>query len=331
MCPTDITGNAALKPVERIFVAGHNGMVGSAIVRRLCARGAGVITRTRAELDLTDQAAVHAFFDRERPDGVIIAAARVGGILANITYPSDFIHENLMIAANVIHAARANDVARLLHIASASVFPRDAPQPLREDMLLAGPLDPTHEPYALAKIAGIKLCEASNRQYGTDFRSIVPTNLYGPGDNFDPAASHVVPAMIRRFHEAVRDGRDEVVIWGTGTPRRELLHVDDLADAALFVFQQSPEHFRDHAGAGFVNVGVGHDVSIRELAAMIAAASGFDGRISTDPSKPDGAMRRLLDVSRLAAMGWRAGIELVAGLGETCAWYRSYCHQLRRD
>jgi nucleoside-diphosphate-sugar epimerase len=305
-------------------------MVGAAILRRLEARKAAgealdLITRTHAELDLTDQSMVRAFFRDARPDLVILAAARVGGIHANATYPADFIYENLMIECNVIHEAHAAGVARLLQLGSSCIYPRAAPQPMTENALLTGPLEPTNEPYAIAKIAGIKLCESYNRQHGTDYRSVMPTNLYGPGDNFHPENSHVLPALIRRFHQAVRDGHDEVVIWGSGTPRREFLHVDDMAEASLFVLDLDKATYDANTAPmlSHINVGTGTDVSILELARMIAEITGFEGRIQTDPDKPDGTPRKLMDVSRLAGMGWRARIGLREGLEATYAWFRS--------
>lgn len=315
----------------RIFVAGHLGMVGSAIAHLLRARGADVIARTRAELDLTDQAAVAAFFAAERPEAVIMAAAKVGGIHANNTYQADFIYENLMIESNVIHQACAAGVQRLLHLGSSTIYPRASAQPMREEALLTGVLEPTHEPYAVAKIDGIKLCESHNRQYGTDYRSVVPTNIYGPGDNFHPENSHVLPALIRRFHEATVAGVDEVVIWGSGTPRREFLHVDDMAEAALFVFDVPVDVYRARTEPklSHVNVGSGSDVSILELAQTIAGVTGFTGRIATDPSRPDGPMRKLLDVSRLADMGWRAQIDLDRGIADTYRWFLAHQAALR--
>lgn len=316
--------------MERIFVAGHRGLVGSAVVRRLASDGCDVITAPRDALDLTDQAAVRGFLARERPDAVVVAAARVGGIAANISFPAQFLIDNLQIAGNIIAAAHQAGVSRLIHIASSAIYPAQAPQPIREDQLLAGPIDPTHHAYALAKIAGIALCDSYNRQYGTDYRSLVPTNLYGPHDNFHPEHAHLVPALIRRFHEAVRDGRDEVVIWGSGRPRREILHVDDMADAVAFVLALGAEPW--HAGAGpsgHVNVGLGSDLSILEIAGLIAEASGYGGRIGTDGARPDGVTRRLLDVSRLADLGWRAQVSPRAGIAQTCAWYRSAADGVR--
>jgi len=312
----------------KIYIAGHRGMVGGAILRRLEARRAAgedltLITRTHAELDLTDQRQVAEFMAAERPDRVILAAAKVGGILANNSYPAQFIYENLMIECNVIHAAHAAGVERLLQLGSSCIYPKLADQPMREDALLTGTLEPTNEPYAIAKIAGIKLCESYNRQYGRDYRSVMPTNLYGPGDNFHPENSHVLPALIRRFHEAARDGLEEVTIWGSGTPRREFLHVDDMAEASLFVldldkpaYEAETEPMLSH-----INVGCGTDVSILELAQMVARVTGFQGRIETDPSKPDGTPRKLMDVSRLDRLGWRARIGLEEGIRGTYAWF----------
>ena len=309
----------------RIYVAGHRGMVGGAIARKLRERGAEVITRTHAELDLTDQAAVRAFFASEKPDGVVLAAAKVGGIYANNTYPADFIYENLMIEANVVHQAYAAGVQRLLFLGSSCIYPRAVEQPMREDALLTGVLEPTNEPYAVAKIAGIKLCESYNRQYGTDYRSVMPTNLYGPGDNFHPENSHVMPALIRRFHEAAASGAEEVVIWGTGTPYREFLHVDDMAEASLFVFDLDKETYEANTKPmlSHINVGFGEDVTISELAHLVADTTGFTGRISFDTSKPDGTMRKLMDSGRLTAMGWKPSVALAKGVEETYAWFRA--------
>ena len=315
----------------RIYVAGHRGLVGGAITRKLLERGDEVLSRSRAALDLTDQAAVRDFFAAERPDAVILAAAKVGGIYANSTNPAEFIYENLMIEANVIHQAHAAGIGRLLFLGSSCIYPRAAPQPMREDALLTGVLEPANEPYAVAKIAGIKLCESYNRQYGTDYRSVMPTNLYGPGDNFHPANSHVLPALMRRFHEAVQAGVDEVVIWGTGTPRREFLHVDDMADASLFVFDLPGGTYAANTEPmlSHINIGTGLDVTIAELAAMIAEVVGYSGRIIYDATKPDGTMRKLLDVSRLNGMGWRAGIDLRCGLAETYLWFVENVARLR--
>ncbi|WP_377194188.1 GDP-L-fucose synthase [Ruegeria meonggei] len=314
--------------MRKIYVAGHRGMVGGAILRRLQDRQAAgealeLLTRTHSELDLTDQAAVRAFMQVERPDVVILAAAKVGGIHANNTYPADFIYKNLMIECNVIHQAFDAGVKHLLQLGSSCIYPRAVPQPMREDALLTGVLEPTNEPYAVAKIAGIKLCESYNRQHGVDYRSVMPTNLYGPGDNFHPENSHVLPALIRRFHEAQRDGVDEVVIWGTGKPRREFLHVEDMAEASLFVLDLPRDVYEANTQPmlSHINVGCGEDVSIAELAALVAKTIGFTGRITQDASKPDGTLRKLMDVSRLADMGWRAGVSLEDGVRETYAWF----------
>lgn len=303
---------------EPIFVAGHRGLVGSALVRRLEALGAtNLILRSRAELDLTDQAAVETFFAAERPAYVFLAAAKVGGIKANDTYPAEFLRDNLAIQTHVIHAAWRHGVRKLCFLGSSCIYPKLAPQPLKEDSLLTGPLEPTNEWYAVAKIAGIKMCQAYRRQYGFDAISVMPTNLYGPNDNFHPEHSHVLPAMIRRFEEARVAGLPSVTIWGTGTPRREFLHVDDMADATIHLM-------RTYSSEEFVNIGVGKDVTILELAQMVARAVGYAGEILTDPSKPDGTPRKLLDVSRLHALGWRARIGLDEGIRQTVAWYREY-------
>jgi GDP-L-fucose synthase len=315
----------------RIFVAGHRGMVGGAITRQLQERGDEVITRSRAQLDLTDQAAVRAFFQSEKPDLVVLAAAKVGGILANNTYPAQFIYENLMMECNVIHQAFAAGVERLLQLGSSCIYPREATQPMAESALLTGTLEATNEPYAIAKIAGIKLCESYNRQYGTDYRSVMPTNLYGPGDNFHPQNSHVLPAMLQRFHDAVERGLDEVVIWGSGKPRREFLHVEDMAAGSLFVLDLPKPVLEANTQPmlSHINVGTGSDVSIAELADMIARVTGFTGQIVQDTSKPDGTMQKLMDVSRLKALGWEARITLEQGISDTYQWYLQNREQLR--
>jgi len=307
----------------RIFVAGHSGMVGGAIARKLAERGVDVLCRTHVELNLTDQKAVQAFFEQEKPDGVVLAAAKVGGIYANNSYPAEFIYENLMIECNVIHQAFAAGVSRLLFLGSSCIYPRAVAQPMREDALLTGVLEATNEPYAVAKIAGIKLCESYNRQYGVDFRSVMPTNLYGPGDNFHSQNSHVLPALMRRFHEAVQSGAAEVVIWGTGTPRREFLHVEDMAEASLFVFDLAKDVYvaNTQPMLSHINVGTGSDIGIGEVAHMLARITGYAGRISFDSTKPDGTKRKLMDVTRLADMGWRAQILLEDGLKETYEWF----------
>jgi len=300
----------------RIFVAGHRGLVGSAIRRRLEAAGCGnLILRSHRELDLTRQAEVEAFFASEKPEYVFLAAAKVGGIWANSSYPAEFIYRNITIQTNIIHAAYLSGVKKLLFLGSSCIYPRDCPQPMKEEYLLSGYLESTNEPYAVAKIAGIKICQSYNRQYGTRYISVMPTNLYGPEDNFDLETSHVLPALIRKFHEAKERGLTEVVIWGTGTPRREFLHVDDLADACVFLM----EHYD---GSEIVNIGVGEDQTIRELAEMIAEVVGFDGKLQFDPTKPDGTPVKLLDVGRLNRLGWKARIPLRNGLAETYEWYR---------
>lgn len=307
----------------RIYVAGHRGMVGSATVRKLEALGAETLVRSRAELDLLDRAAVRQFMEAERPDAVILAAAKVGGIHANSAYPAEFIYENLVIQCNAVHSAFEAGIRRLLFLGSSCIYPRDADQPLVEEALLTGPLEPTNEPYAIAKIAGIKLCESYNRQYGTDYRCVMPANLYGPNDDFRSENSHVLPALMGRFHEAARKGAEEVVIWGSGSPRREFLHVDDMADAGLFILNLSESAYRENTRPmlSHINVGSGEDVSIAELAGLLAKVTGFSGRISYDHSRPDGAPRKLLDVSRLAAMGWRSNIGLEDGIRRTYQWF----------
>ncbi len=313
-----------MKLNDRIYVAGHRGLVGSAIVRQLEARGfANLVTRTRQELDLTNQAAVQHFFAEQRPDYVILAAAKVGGIHANDTYPAEFIYENMMIEVNVIDAAYRNGVKRLLFLGSTCIYPKSVTQPMREDALLTGVLEPTNEPYALAKIAGIKLCESYNRQYGTDYRSVMPTNLYGINDSFHPENSHVIPALMRRFHEAKANNDQEVVVWGSGNAMREFLYVDDMAAASLFVLGLDGETYRANTRPmlSHINVGTGKDVTIREMAETMKRVVGFKGELKFDTSKPDGAPRKLIDVSRLAAMGWRYSVELEEGLRRTYAWF----------
>jgi len=302
---------------RRTYVAGHKGMVGSAIVRALAAHGGDeIVTRTHAQLELTEQADVRAFFERERPQRVVLAAARVGGIHANNTYPAEFIYGNLMVEANVIHEAWRAGVRELLFLGSSCIYPRMAAQPMREDALLTGPLEPTNEPYAVAKIAGIKLCESYNRQYGTDYRSVMPTNLYGPGDSYHPENSHVIPALIRRLHEAKAAGAAEVVIWGTGTPRREFLYVDDMAEACVRVMELDREAYQASTQPmlSHVNVGSGEDLPIRELAELVARTVGFGGRIVYDATRPDGAPRKLMDVRLLRSLGWRPRVGLAEGL-----------------
>jgi len=342
---------AVLPKNASIYVAGHRGMVGSAMVRRLKSEGyERVVTRTHAELDLLDQRSVNDFFRSEKIDAVFLAAARVGGIHANNTYRADFIYENLMIECNVIHAAFRSGVERLLFLGSSCIYPRSCPQPMKEADLLTGSLEPTNEPYAVAKIAGIKLCESYNRQHGTKYRAVMPTNLYGPGDNFDLENSHVLPTMLRKFHLAklaaasdweatrrdeerfgaippdVRAALPRVVLWGSGSPRREFLHVDDMAAACVFVMQLDDERYAAACAAGTVshlNVGCGRDHTIRELSRMIAKAVGFEGEVVWDAGKPDGMPQKLLDVSRLTALGWRQLIGLEIGIGQAYEWYQS--------
>lgn len=312
----------------KIFVAGHRGMVGSSILKALNQRGyTNIIARTHAELDLTEQAAVRAFFESEKPNQVYLAAARVGGIHANNTYPAEFIYQNLMMEANIIHESWRTGVKKILFLGSSCIYPKLAKQPLREDALLTATLEPTNEPYAIAKIAGIKLCESYNRQYGTDYRSVMPTNLYGPGDNYHPENSHVIPALLRRFHDAKLTGANKVVIWGTGTPMREFLYVDDMAEACVHVMDldQATYAANTQAMLSHINVGTGVDLTIRELAETISRVTGFSGRIDFDSTKPDGTPRKLMDVSRLRALGWQAKTDLEKGL---TAAYQDYVNQL---
>ncbi len=301
--------------MPRVYVAGHRGLVGSAILRRLREKGYdSCVTRTRSELDLLDAAATEAFFQAERPEWVFLAAAKVGGIYANNTWPADFIRDNLAVQTNVVTSAHRAGVNKLLFLGSSCIYPKFAPQPIPESALLSGPLEPTNEPYAVAKIAGIVLCRSYNRQYGTNYISVMPTNLYGPGDNYDLETSHVLPAMIRKFDDAKRSGAREVVLWGTGSPKREFLHVDDLADACVFLMET-------YDGSEIVNIGTGEDLEIRELAEMVRDVVGYHGAIRWDASKPDGTPRKLLDVSRLHALGWRHSIGLRDGIERTYADY----------
>jgi GDP-L-fucose synthase len=309
---------------SKIYIAGHRGLVGSAIIRQLESRGFNnLITRTHSELDLTNQSEVQAFFQDQKPDYVILAAAKVGGIHANSTYPAEFIYENMMIEANVIDAAYRNGVERLLFLGSTCIYPKAVQQPMREDALLTGVLEPTNEPYALAKIAGIKLCESYNRQYGTNFRSVMPTNLYGINDNFHPENSHVIPALMRRFHEAKLNNDSEVMVWGSGNAMREFLYVDDMAAASLFVLELDDDIYRSNTKPmlSHINVGTGVDVTIREMAETMKRVVGFKGELKFDASKPDGAPRKLIDVSRLISMGWRYSVDLEDGLKKTYTWY----------
>jgi GDP-L-fucose synthase len=316
---------------QKIYVAGHRGMVGSAIVRNLEAQGyKNIITRTHAQMDLTDQAAVKAFFETEKPDQVYLAAAKVGGIYANNTFPAEFIYDNLMVQNNVIHQAFLNGVKKLLFLGSSCIYPKLAEQPMSEDALLTGKLEPTNEPYAIAKIAGIKMCESYNRQYGqshgVDYRSVMPTNLYGPGDNYHPENSHVIPALIRRFHEAKVSNAPEVVIWGTGTPRREFLYVDDMAAASIFVMELDKKTYDQHTEPmqSHINVGYGSDVTIAELAKVVSEAVGYEGKIRFDPTKPDGAPRKWMDSGKLNRLGWSIRTDLKSGVALA---YSDFCDQ----
>jgi GDP-L-fucose synthase len=306
-----------MSKLDRIFVAGHRGMVGSAIVRKLQARGfTNIVMRSRSELDLLQQNEVRAFFSTEQIDQVYMAAAKVGGILANNTYPAEFIYENLMVEINVIHEAWRAGVKKLLFLGSSCIYPRMAPQPMAENMLLTGTLEPTNEPYAIAKIAGVKLCESYNRQYGTDYRSVMPTNLYGPGDNYHPENSHVIPGLLRRFHEAKQNMAPEVNIWGTGAPMREFLYVDDMAEACLHVMELDHETYVHNTQSmlSHINIGTGEDLAIRDLAKLVSEVVGYEGRIAFDTSKPDGTPRKLMDVGRMKSLGWRPKVGLREGL-----------------
>ncbi len=317
---------------QRIFVAGHRGMVGSAIVRLLRQQGdVEIVTRGRDELDLVDQAAVQAFFAAENIDQVYLASAKVGGIHANNTYPAEFIYQNLMIEANIIHAAHANGVQKLLFLGSSCIYPKHAEQPMKEEALLTGILEATNEPYAIAKIAGIKLCESYNRQYGRDYRSVMPTNLYGPHDNYHPENSHVIPALLRRFHEATLRGDEEVVIWGSGTPMREFLHVDDMAAASVHVMNLDEATYQANTQPmlSHINVGTGQDCTIRELAETLARVTEFQGRLAFDATKPDGTPRKLMDVSRLEALGWKSKIGLEEGLQDAYRWFVEHLDDVR--
>ncbi len=307
---------------KRIWVAGHRGMVGSAVVQRLASENCTVLTATRQEVDLTRQAEVERFVREARPDAIVLAAAKVGGILANDTYPADFLYENLLIETSVFGAAHANDVDRLLFLGSSCIYPRLAPQPIEEDALLTGPLEPTNEWYAIAKIAGIKLAQAFRKQHGRDYISAMPTNLYGPGDNFELNSSHVLPALIRKAHEAKIAGAPTITLWGTGTPRREFLHADDCADALVFLL-------KNYSGASHINVGSGEDLPILELAQLVCEVVGFEGEIALDRSKPDGTPRKLMDSGKLQAMGWNPRIPLGEGLAATYEWYLSSAPQIK--
>ena len=309
---------------DKIFIAGHNGLVGSALLRKLKSRGfSNLLIRNRKDLDLTDQKKVKDFFNKEKPDFVILAAAKVGGIFANNTYPADFIYQNTMIEANIIHSAFKNKVNRLLFLGSTCIYPKDIEQPMREDALLSDKLEPTNEPYALSKILGIKLCESYNRQHGTDFRSVMPTNLYGINDNFDPDNSHVIPGLINRFHNAKINNHKEVKVWGSGNAMREFLFVDDMAEASLFVLDLDKEIYQSntHPMLSHINVGSGKDITIKELAEMIKQVTGYQGDLFFDTSKPDGSPRKLIDISRLSDMGWKSSTNLRDGLEKTYEWY----------
>lgn len=318
---------------QTIFVAGHKGMVGAAIVHKLTALGyCNILTRSHAELDLTNQAAVNAFFADHSIEQVYLAAAKVGGIHANNTYPAEFIYQNLMIEANIIHAAHSHNVQKLLFLGSSCIYPKLAEQPMREDALLTGTLEPTNEPYAIAKIAGIKLCESYNRQYGRDYRSVMPTNLYGPGDNYHPENSHVIPALIRRFHDAKQRGDAQVAVWGSGTPRREFLHVDDMASASVHVMELEASTWQEHVSpmCSHINVGSGVDCTIRQLAESIAAVVGYHGEIVFDASKPDGAPRKWMDSSVLQQLDWQANYTLKHGLADAYQWFTENAQQVRQ-
>tara|TARA_R110002073_G_scaffold217554_1_gene377627 strand:+ start:81 stop:1055 length:975 start_codon:yes stop_codon:yes gene_type:complete len=308
----------------KIFVAGHRGMVGSAIIRQLQAQGyTNIVTRTRSELDLVNQQAVADFFAQEKPSAVYLAAAKVGGIHANNTFPAEFIYENMMMEANIVHQAYVSGVKKLLFLGSSCIYPKPAQQPMKESALLTGVLEPTNEPYAISKIAGIKLCESYNRQYGVDYRSVMPTNLYGPNDNFHPENSHVIPAMLRRFHEAVLTNAEKVVVWGSGKPMREFLYVDDMAAASIHVMNLDSETYQAHTQPmlSHINVGTGQDCTIRELAETIAKVTDFKGELEFDATKPDGAPRKLMDVSRLKSLGWSASVSLEQGLKLSYQWF----------
>ena len=325
--PDSSTPHAShLTPHTKIYIAGHKGLVGSAIVRRLQAEGCkNMVLRTHDELDLMDQSAVRFFLESERPDIVILAAARVGGILANSMYPGEFIYENLMIQSNIIHWSYKIAVKRLLFLGSSCIYPKLAPQPMKEEYLLTGLLEPTNDAYAVAKIAGIKMCESYNKQYGTGFLSVMPTNLYGPGDNFDLENSHVLPALIRKFHEAMESGAPEAIVWGTGSPRREFLHVDDMAEACVYLLGMEEEKYQEliqRLEPCLINIGMGKDITIKELAELVKEIVGYKGRIIFDAGKPDGTPQKLLDTSLMTALGWKAKISLRQGIVNTYGWYK---------
>lgn len=317
--------SSALSSEVKIYVAGHRGLVGSAIVRQLEAEGCrNLLVRTHKELDLIDQSQVRSFFERERPEIVVLAAAKVGGILANSMYPAEFIYENLMIQSNIINWSQKTGIKRLLFLGSSCIYPKLSPQPMKEEYLLSGPLEPTNDAYAVAKIAGIKMCESYNKQYNTSYLSVMPTNLYGPGDNFDLEKSHVLPALIRKFHEAKESGDPEVVVWGTGSPRREFLHVDDMAAACVYLLGLPDTNYKDlvvKLKPCLINIGMGRDITIKELAELVKEIVGFKGQIIFDTDKPDGTPQKLLDISRMDTLGWKAKISLRAGIADTYGWY----------
>jgi GDP-L-fucose synthase len=317
--------NNRLTPDVKIYVAGHRGLVGSAIVRQLEAEGCrNLLVRTHKELDLIDQSQVRSFFEQERPEIVVLAAAKVGGILANSMYPAEFIYENLMIQSNIINWSQKTGIKRLLFLGSSCIYPKLSPQPMKEEYLLSGPLEPTNDAYAVAKIAGIKMCESYNKQYNTSYLSVMPTNLYGPGDNFDLEKSHVLPALIRKFHEAKESGDPEVVVWGTGSPRREFLHVDDMAAACVYLLGLPDTNYKDlvvKLKPCLINIGMGRDITIKELAELVKEIVGFKGQIIFDTDKPDGTPQKLLDISRMDTLGWKAKISLRAGIADTYGWY----------
>ena len=326
MTNTIVINCKELTPQTKIYVAGHKGLVGSAIVRRLKAEGcSNLVLRTRDELDLLNQSAVHSFFERDRPEIVVLAAAKVGGILANSIYPGEFIYENLMIQSNIIHSSQRMGVKRLLFLGSSCIYPKLAPQPLKEEYLLTGPLEPTNDAYAVAKIAGIKMCESYNRQFGTSYLAVMPTNLYGQGDSFDLENSHVLPALIRKFHEAKESDASSVTVWGTGRPRREFLHVDDMADGCLLLLGLEDEKYKKLVASlepCLINIGMGKDISIKELAGLVKEIVGFEGEIVFDADKPDGTLQKLLDVSRMAELGWKAKMSLREGIEMTYEFYK---------
>ena len=317
---------------SKIYVAGHRGLVGSAIVRRLEAEGCrNLLLRTHKELDLIDQSEVRSFFEQERPEIVVLAAAKVGGILANSIYPGEFIYENLMIQSNIINWSQKTGIKRLLFLGSSCIYPKLSPQPMKEEYLLSGPLEPTNDAYAVAKIAGIKMCESYNKQFNTSYLSVMPTNLYGPGDNFDLEKSHVLPALIRKFHEAKERGAREVVVWGTGSPRREFLHVDDMAAACVYFLGLPDTNYKDlvlKLKPCLINIGMGKDITIKELAELVKEIVGFKGQIVFDTDKPDGTPQKLLDISRMNKLGWKAKISLRAGIADTYGWYKKSVQEL---